>query len=109
MIAVTVKCKLKNVRKTTYFGTEYYQYNLITNSHNFLMKMNIIFSTHTPRFNYFYTGIKVGHTLLVSSFFKCIKNETIYVEITDIDCINTFNTNYNKQEVALITLILVQI
>ncbi|CAG8605147.1 11229_t:CDS:2 [Gigaspora margarita] len=49
------------------------------------------------------TGIKVGHTLLVSSFFKCIKNETIYVEVTDIDCINTFNTNYNKQEVALIT------
>lgn len=98
MFAVTVKREPKNVRETTYFGTECYQYNSITNSRNVLMKMNIIFPTHAPRFNYFHTGIKVGRTLLVSSFFKCIKNEIIYIDVTDIDYINTFNTNYNKQE-----------
>ncbi|RIB19900.1 hypothetical protein C2G38_2035700 [Gigaspora rosea] len=63
----------------------------------------MIFPTHAPRFNYFHTGIKVGRTLLVSDFFKCIKNEIIYVEVTDIDYINTLNTNYNKQEVSSTT------
>ncbi|CAG8753848.1 12876_t:CDS:2, partial [Racocetra fulgida] len=60
-----------------------YQYNSITNNHNVLMKMNVLFPTYAPRFDYFRMGIK---------------NDIIYIEATNIDYTNSFNTNYNKQE-----------